>query len=306
MSRVFDALQEAARLRGANGAPADAVWKELGVSSMAAAVSPPVAQNRAAVSGDPETPSAVSVGETVEALPERPVPAVANSPYTGTPAKILLDKKARLIPHTTDPIVVERYRMLRTKILQERERKFFRSLVVTSASPREGKTVTVLNLALSFAALPSFKVLVVDGDMRRGTLGDWLGIKSERLGLSNLIDGSAQLDQVLLYSEEFSLHVIPRGNAQVSDLDPSHFSEYFRYLAEQFDLVLVDTPPVNLITDVQIIAASCDAVLLIARAFATTTKSIEEAAEKLQSFRLIGTVLNAGTPPRSHGYQGYY
>ena len=100
--------------------------------------------------------------------------------------------------------------------------------------------------------------------------------------------------------------VIPRGNAQVPDLHPSHFSAYFRHLAEQFDLVLVDTPPVNVITDVQIMAASCDAVLLVARAFSTTTKSLEDAVDKLQSFRLIGTVLNAGTPRSSHKYQGYY
>jgi Mrp family chromosome partitioning ATPase len=63
---------------------------------------------------------------------------------------------------------------------------------------------------------------------------------------------------------------------------------------------------VNLITDAQIIAASCDAILLIARAFSTSSKSLEEAVDKLQSFRLIGTVLNAGTPRSSHKYHGYY
>jgi capsular exopolysaccharide synthesis family protein len=179
-------------------------------------------------------------------------------------------------------------------------------LVITSASPQEGKTVSVLNLALSFAALPSFKVLVIDGDMRKGTLGDWLGIDSNHLGLSNLIEGSAQLEQVLLKSEELSMHVIPRGNAHICDLQPSQFNTYFRHLAEQFDLVLVDTPPVNLITDAQIMAASCDAILLIARAFSTTSKSLEEAVDKLQSFRLIGAVLNAGTPRSSSKYHGYY
>ena len=224
----------------------------------------------------------------------------------GTPERIHLDKHARLIPHTTDRIVVERYRMLRTKILQEREKKFFRSLVVTSANPQEGKTVTVLNLALSFAALPSFKVLVVDGDMRKGTLGDWLGVDRDRPGLSNLIEGSARLDQVLLKSDELALHVMPRGNAHICDLQSSQFDSYFRQMVGEYDLVLVDTPPVNVITDVQIMAASCDAILLIARAFSTTTKSLEEAVEKLHTFRLIGTVLNGGTARRSRKYQGYY
>jgi protein-tyrosine kinase len=302
MSRVFSALQEAARLRGPNGGPQEAVWTELGVSSAA---------DPADTSHNHERPDSAEVAVANEVLEVFPpaldlVVETRPNPFEGVQATIRVDKRARLIPNATDPVVVERYRMLRTKILQEREAKFFRSLVITSASPQEGKTVTVLNLALSFASLPSFKVLVVDGDMRRGTLGDWLGIDKNRPGLSNLIEGSAELEQVLLKSEELSMHVIPRGNAQVSDLQPSHLSAHLRPLAEQFDLVLVDSPPVNLITDVQIIAASCDAILLVARAFSTTSKGIEEAVDKLQSFRLIGTVLNAGTPRRSRGYKGYY
>ena len=296
MSRVFDALQEAARLRGANGAPPEAVWTELGVGPEPV---PGVGIDSPAATVASKSPAAVEVLEV-------PTPKPQPITTTGTQTRMLLDKRARVFPHTADPMVVERYRMLRTKILQEREKKFFRSLVITSASPQEGKTVTALNLALSFAALPSFKVLLVDGDMRRGTLGDLLGIEKDRQGLSNLVEGSAQLEQVLLKSEEYSMCVIPRGNARVEDLHPSHFSTYFRHLVEQFDLVLVDTPPVNLITDVQMMAASCDAVLLVARAFSTTTKSIEEAVDKLQSFRLIGTVLNAGVPKKSRKYQGYY
>jgi protein-tyrosine kinase len=310
MSRVFDALQEAARHRGPNGAPSEAVWTELGISPAPVPVQKVqrVDKEITAIRPSESTPAVATeeILEAVEVTPEIEVATPEQASPDLTAAKILLDKRARLIPHTTDQAVVEHYRMLRTKILQEREKKFFRSLVVTSASPQEGKTVTVLNLALSFAALPSFRVLVIDGDIRKGSLGDWLGIDRERPGLSNLIEGSARLDQVLLKSEELSFHVIPRGNAQICDLQPSHFDEYFRQLAEQYDLVLVDTPPVNLITDVQIMAASCDAVLLIARAFSTTSKSLEEAVDKLQSFRLIGTVLNAGTPRKSRKYQGYY
>jgi capsular exopolysaccharide synthesis family protein len=307
MSRVFDALQEAARHHGTSGTPGEAVWTELGISPTAV----PKVENDApeVKTTASKAAEAVAIEEAVETLSATPdlnetVPQAISLPETSE--KIHLDKTARLIPHTADPAVVERYRMLRTKILQEREKKFFRSLVITSAGPQEGKTVTVLNLALSFAALPSFKVLVVDADMRKGTLGAWLGIDSGHPGLSNLIEGSAQLGQAIVKSDELSLHVMPRGNAQVYDLHPDQFGPYFRQLAEHYDLVLVDTPPVNLITDVQIMAASCDAILLIARAFSTTSKSLEEAVDKLQSFRVIGTVLNAGTPRRSRKYQGYY
>jgi capsular exopolysaccharide synthesis family protein len=196
--------------------------------------------------------------------------------------------------------------MLRTKILQEREKAPFRSLVVTSASPQEGKTVTVVNLALSFATLPSFKVLMVDGDMRRGTLGSWLGIDDNRSGLSNLIDGSAQLEDVILKSEELPMDFIVRGNSQAHDLSSSRYAVHFRKMMEKYDLVLVDSPPVNLITDVQLLAASCDAVLLIARAFSTNRKALEEAVRNLQPFRVIGTVLNAGEAQPSYRYNGYY
>jgi protein-tyrosine kinase len=337
MSRVFDALQEAARRRGANGGAVDAVWTEMGISSTelpkvesnggaagngtATAIAPagtaedleilPETLDREVTLASPTSPEGATAPDRALALDRASAPDRVSAPDGGSApekaaARIHLDKGARLIPHTTDRVVVERYRMLRTKILQERERKFFRSLVVTSASPQEGKTVTALNLALSFAALPSFKVLVIDGDMRKGTLGEWLGVDGDRPGLSNLLDGSATLEQVLLKSDELSMWVLPRGNARVWDLQPSQFEAHFRPVTEHFDLILVDTPPVNLVTDVQIMAASCDAVLLIARAFSTTNKSIEEATDKLQPFRIIGTVLNAGTPRSAHKYRGYY
>jgi len=67
---------------------------------------------------------------------------------------------------------------------------------------------------------------------------------------------------------------------------------------------MVDSPPVNLITDTQLLAASCDAVLLVARAFSTTRKAFEKTVQDLSPFRLIGTVLNGGVKPRRRGY-GY-
>jgi capsular exopolysaccharide synthesis family protein len=224
----------------------------------------------------------------------------------GAEADAKLDHSARLIPHAIDSSVVEHYRRLRTKILQLQEAKPFRTLVVTSASPQEGKTVTVLNLGLSFATLPSFKILVVDGDMRRGTLGNWLGASADQPGLSNLLEGSARLEDVVLKSDQVPVHFMVRGNAQVHDLHPSHFANHFQKLGQAFDLVLVDSPPVNLLADVQLLAANTDAVLMVARAFSTSRKSFEKAVQELTPFRLIGAVLNAGVTQKSNRYYGYY
>ena len=125
---------------------------------------------------------------------------------------------------------------------------------MTSPSPKEGKTVTALNLGFCFAMLPSFKILVVDGDLRRGSLGNWLGMDNTA-GLSNLIDGSAKLEDVVWKSDENSMNFILRGNSTVPPgelLQSSHLQGHLRRMTELFDLVLVDSPPVNLITDVQL------------------------------------------------------
>jgi Mrp family chromosome partitioning ATPase len=132
-----------------------------------------------------------------------------------------------------------------------------------------------------------------------------LGVEDGQPGLSNLIDGSAQLQDVVLRTELTTMQFIVRGNSQVPDLHSSQLSCHFQRLTEQFDLVLVDTPPVNLVADVQLLAASCDAVMLVTRAFSTTRNAYEKALQDLRPFNLIGTVLNAGKAENNY-YHGYY
>jgi len=300
MSRLYDALKEASRHGpGADGNVTEGMLEALGINEIHV---PPVPNDpnvsTAAGEADNELEAIdpyVSEDDTLDSFSR------GLDGSFGIPISTVLNTKARLIPHAEDPAVAEHYRGLRTKIMQRKEEKPFRSLLVTSATPQEGKTVTVLNLGLSFAMLPSFKVLVVDGDLRRGTLGYWLGVDHRCPGLSNLIDGSAQLEDVVLKSDEIPIHFMVRGNSQVPDLHSSQLDIHFRRMTEQYDLVLVDTPPVNLIADVQLLAASCDAVLLVARAFSTTRQAFEKAVRELLPFRVIGTVLNAGAVQR-YGY----
>jgi protein-tyrosine kinase len=222
--------------------------------------------------------------------------AGSRSGSLGIPAKVVLDQAARLLPHAVDVTVVEYYRRLRAKIIQEQERKLFRSLVVTSPNPQDGKSVTTLNLALSFGMLPSYRVLVVDGDLRKGSLGKWLGV-GDHPGLSNLIEGSAELEDVVLKCDEIPVYFMVRGSAATPPAELLHSSRLvpqLRKMTEHFSLVLVDSPPVNLVADAQLLAAGCDAVLLVARAFATTRKALQKTVQDLSPFRVIGTVLNRG------------
>lgn len=229
--------------------------------------------------------------KTTGNAPHAPIP-----PFVGTLTKIRFDPKTPLIWQAVDSGVIEHYRTLRTKILQQQTAKMFRTLVVTSPNPDEGKTVTVLNVGLSLAMLPSFQVLLVDGDLRKGSLGKCSGVDG-RLGLSNFLEGSARLKDTIFTSEDIPIHFMPRGTSttpaaellQVCDLKSK-----FQELAERFSLVLVDSPPANLMADVQLLAASCDALLLVVRAFTSNRRSIERAARDISQFRVIGTVLNRG------------
>ena len=269
-------------------------------------------------------PAENAAGETAEAkpienqipeaifqmLPESvaPAPAAPNTDF-GNPVSILIDRKNHLIPHSTDPGILEIYRRLRAKILQQRTEQPFRTLVVASPNPQEGKTLTVFNLGLSFAMLPDFKVLVVDGDLRRGSFEKWLGIEGQP-GFSNLIDGSARLEEVILKSPDLPMSFMLRGTSKVGPAELLHsaaLGSQLRNLAEHFDLVLVDSSPATLLADVQSLAKNCDAVLLVAKAFSTSRKSFQKAAAELKHARIIGTVLNASPDqPRSRRYNGYY
>lgn len=268
-------------------------------------------------SPSPLSPSVLGVAEQIAgalgaALPHGSFDSVLAPPAEplGKPTHVGLDQTARLIPHAIDPTVVESYRRLRTKIVQEQKVKPFRSLVVASAYPQEGKSVTVLNLGFSFAMLSNFRVLVVDGDLRKGNLGRWLGM-DDRPGLGNLIEGSAALEDIVWKSDESSLHFMLRGNSKVPPAELLHsprLGEQFRRMAEEFDLILVDSPPVNVLSDTQELAANCDAVLLVVRAFSTSRKALEKAAQELQPFRIVGAILNAGVRARGRrgAYYGYY
>jgi len=301
MSRVYNALKQATRSYRAaeDDTPAEKLLDLLGVETGGISpISAPV--------HDSVQRAANPQPDIWQLAPEQSHTTAASRVRDfGTPAKIDVDQKARLIPNVPDHAVVEHYRRLRTKLMQQRAAKPFQSLVVTSANPQEGKTVTTLNLALSFAMLPSFRVVVIDGDLRRGTLGKWLGVK-EHPGLSNLIEGTSSLNDVVLRCEQIPIHFIVSGNSTLPAAELLHspdFGIHIRSMTEQFDLVLVDSPPVNLITDTQLLASYCDAVLVVARAFSTRCKAFEKMTQDRAPFRIVGAVLNGGT--RADLYRGY-
>jgi protein-tyrosine kinase len=300
MSRFYRALQEASPDLAAvgafeNGKPEGDAAKVLDYAAALESIEPADAPTDETPSGSEERTPVLPAGGS-------------RSDLSGIPARVVLNQSTPLIPHAVDVAVVEYYRRLRAKIIQEQERKPFCSVVVTSPAPQDGKSVTALNLALSFGMLPSYRVLLVDGDLRKGSLEKMLGV-GDHPGLNNLIEGSAELEDVVLKCDEIPVYFMTRGSAATPPAELLHSSRLvpqLRKMTEHFSLVLVDSPPVNLVADAQLLAAGCDAVLLIARAFATTRKALQKAVQDLSPYRMIGTVLNQGMRAELYRHYKHY
>jgi capsular exopolysaccharide synthesis family protein len=328
MSRFYDALREASR-NPAVPPPADewvpepnqaepasepaALFDRLSATPAPQAAPEPIRQrNTAAMPTAVPTPvpePSVTPEDLLDLAFQRPNRPATTEETPGNKTPIVFDAQARLLPHSNDSIVLEHYRRLRTKILQQHEIKPFRTVVVVSAVPQEGKTVTTINLGLSFAMLPAFKVLVIDGDLRRGTIAKWLNVPPKRAGFSDLIEGTADIEDVILSTDQTPARFMVAGNSTISPAELLHsprLGSILRRLGEHFDLILIDSAPLSLVADAQTLAAQCDAVILATRAFQTSTKSLEHVAKELDGFRIIGAVLNGGTPVKRYRYGGYY
>jgi capsular exopolysaccharide synthesis family protein len=294
MSRFFETLKEASRSQLVSGA---APPPDKRASEPTKGFPIPDIGEASAILSMPE----VSPADFMKGVPQPPLA------FSGKTISISLGRTVPLIPHAVDKGVVEQYGRLRTKIQQQHATSPIRSLLIASPGPSEGKTITTINLGLSFAMLPDTRVLVIDGDLRRGTIGNWLGV-SDLPGFSEVIEGSTRLEDAIFKAEDLPLHFMFGGNSKMSpaELLNSHaLPEIIRRLTGQFELVLVDSPPVNLIADAQMLASSCDGVLLVARAFKTTGKAFQKMLRDLLPFRIVGTVLNGGMRTQRYSYYGY-
>lgn len=231
-------------------------------------------------------------GEDIEELTGRmPLGVVGYNPdFADTPLVVLESG-----PST------EAFRTIRTNLQFTDVDHPPRCIVVTSAVASEGKTTVACNLALTLA--PSGSVCLVEADMRRPKVTDYLGLDGT-IGLSNLLAGQYELDDVLVSWRRGALMVLPAGTAPP---DPSQLlasntmTSLLERLTERFDYVIFDAPPVLPVSDAVILASATDGVLFVSRFGSTKRDRVERALEQLATVRsrLIGTVLTF-VPVRSH------
>ncbi|MBT7555124.1 MAG: polysaccharide biosynthesis tyrosine autokinase, partial [Flavobacteriaceae bacterium] len=185
------------------------------------------------------------------------------------------------------------------------------SFLITSSNPSEGKTTFAFNLALSLEK--SNKVLFIEGDLRRPTvLNRFVGIQSKKFGLGEIISGRSELNDVTHEIPGTKLNIITSGDVKIDMSDvvsKDQLKKFFDTLKIEYDYVIIDSPPVQPVSDTLILAQAVDNNFFIIRADETTTGSLMSSIKKIKSVgaKIDGIVLNdVDTSKGSYGYYNYY
>jgi protein-tyrosine kinase len=203
--------------------------------------------------------------------------------------------ESRLLGHDEmSPVALEQYRRVAAVLHELHLDRGFRTLLVTSALPREGKTFTIVNLALTLSEAYQRRVLVIDADLRRPSVHSVLGIQVER-GLIDVLDGTLADPPILTVTPTLSLLPAgtPRAAAPLAGLSSQRMRDVVGDLSARYDFVLLDTPPVGLLPDAQLLTRLAEGVLFVIRAGVTPFPAVERAIAALGRECLVGTALNA-------------
>ena len=200
-------------------------------------------------------------------------------------------------------------RTIRTNLMFMSADKPIRCFVVTSPTPRDGKTTVACNLAVAIANSGK-RVLLVDTDLRRPRIHRTFGCSSAR-GVTSVIVGEASLAEAASPTDIPGLDVLPCGPIPPNPSELLHgaaFEELVETARGQYDQVIFDSPPLGAVTDAAVIAPRTDGVLIVVKADKTTRDGLRGALRQLGSVgaKVLGSVVN-GVKHRAGGYgEGYY
>jgi len=204
--------------------------------------------------------------------------------------------------------VAEAYRVVRSAIIFSTPREKLRSILLTSAVPREGKTTTCVNLSIGFAQIEE-RVLLIDGDLRRGEVHKYFGFERDK-GLSDVLLGEATCDQVVKHTSIPKLDVISSGAYPANPAELLlgwRLKEMLEWAYKNYDRVIIDCTPVMGIADSAILGSAVDGCLFVIWAGRTSRRYVRVAKMTAVSrgAKIFGFVLNNLEPGRV-GYYHYY
>lgn len=207
-----------------------------------------------------------------------------------------------------DVLYFEQIKALRAKIESKVDLLQLKVIAVTSSIAGEGKTLTCANLAANLSSAGMRKVLLMDGDLRRSDLSRGMGVTPQP-GLSDFLAGTVEPKDILRESIDSGLRIIPAGT-QFTDptdlLSGERFKTFLRDAREQYDVVLLDTPPILPVADTLALRDQVDGFVFLFRAGFTPHALLSQALEEIGGQKVLGVVLNGVEGKSSKYYHRYY
>ncbi len=299
MSRIHDALRKAGQETTGNRGPA---------------IRRPVP-----LSPEPVGDDARSVGLPSEFDPPRTV-LVAEPELTDLEELESIIQQAQEVAYTpqndallVNPLIpreapAEEFRTLRTRLNHLQTLQPLHTLVVTSASPAEGKSFTATNLAVTQAQLADKRILLADFDFRRPNIDKTFQIDCAP-GITDYLRGKATLSQIMRRLAGTNLYILTAGDVVPNPLELLNLKEckaLIDALRNHFDWVILDSPPLLFAADANLLSTMCDGTVLVVRIGSTTFDSVSRALQSLCENNVLGIVVNGARRGELYSKYSYY
>jgi capsular exopolysaccharide synthesis family protein len=210
----------------------------------------------------------------------------------------------------TDPnsLAAEKFRFLGIRLRYLQQKKPIKCVLITSSVAGEGKSTVAGNIACALAASKQQKVLLLEGDLRRPSLGNQLGI-SNLPGLCELLESAREQATNVYRLEDLGICILPAGGSMRNPLEflqPVRVSALLDQLGPNFDWIIIDSPPVLPLADTSIWMRLSDAVLLVTRPAMTGRRQLQQSLEAVEQSKLLGAILNGSREAAPNNYYQYY